>query len=91
MFGINIIVFLPILYLTFYLNAQIDSYKSLNFAGVANGLAAMLLVWVTCFTMLHEAEVETLGGAVVKTVVDVMVGEGMVGVDTVEVNESSEF
>lgn len=91
MFGINIIVFLPILYLTFYLNAQINSYKSLNFAGVSNGLAAMLLVWVTCFTILHEAEVEVLGGAVVKTVVEVMVGEDTAVEVDVERDEPSEF
>jgi len=57
-----------------------------------NGLAAMMLVWVTCFTALHEVEMEALSGAVLKTMVDVVVsgeeGEGLV--DSV-VDEPSEF
>lgn len=79
-FGINVVVFIPILYLQFYLNAKIDSYKkSLNFVGVVNGLAAMLLVWVTLFTALHEMELEALGGAVVKSAVDVVTKGGEEG------------
>lgn len=36
--------------------ANINSYKSLNFVGVANAFAFMLLIWITIFTMKHEEE-----------------------------------
>lgn len=39
-----------------YNKANINSYKSLNFVGVANAFAFMLLIWITIFTMKHEEE-----------------------------------
>ena len=36
--------------------ANINSYKSLNFVGVANAFAFMLLIWITIFTIKHEEE-----------------------------------
>lgn len=55
-FGLNIVTFIPIIYMNYYLNVKEGAYKGLNFAGVANGLALLVLVWVTFFTLLHEDE-----------------------------------
>ena len=41
-----------------YLDANIESYKSLNFVGVPNACALMLLIWIALFTMEH-GEVES--------------------------------
>ena len=55
-FGLNIITFIPIIYMNYYLNVDTDTFKGVTFAGVANALALMLLVWIIFFTMLHEDE-----------------------------------
>ena len=44
-----------------YLDANIESYKSLNFVGVANAFALCLLIWITIFTMRHEEDEISLG------------------------------
>eukprot|EP00985_Skeletonema_marinoi_P021221 scaffold12913_cov106-Skeletonema_marinoi.AAC.4 len=36
--------------------AYVDSYKNLRFVGVVNGLALMLLIWITFFTYAHSEE-----------------------------------
>eukprot|EP00984_Skeletonema_dohrnii_P015961 scaffold7000_cov156-Skeletonema_dohrnii-CCMP3373.AAC.20 len=36
--------------------AYVDSYKNLRFVGVVNGLAIMLLIWITFFTYAHSEE-----------------------------------
>ncbi|KAL7511723.1 hypothetical protein ACHAXN_009406 [Cyclotella atomus] len=60
LFGLNIITFLPMFWFNSYLDAKVDSYKSLNFAGVLNGFAVMMLVWITVFTYYHGEEEESL-------------------------------
>lgn len=64
-FGLNVVTFLPIVYMNYYLNVDTDTYKGLNFVGVANGMALMLLVWLIFFTMLHEDEERILNGALI--------------------------
>ena len=54
--GLNVIAFAPMLYFNGYLMANIDSYKNLRFVGVVNGLAIMLLIWITFFTWAHSEE-----------------------------------
>lgn len=44
MFGINCITFIPIMYLNFVLCANNDSYTSINFTGLSNAIALMVLV-----------------------------------------------
>ena len=44
-----------------YLDASIESYKSLNFVGVPNAFALMLLVWIAIFTMQHAEDELSLG------------------------------
>ena len=98
-FGLNVIAFLPIIYLNLYLNANIESYKGLNFVGVQNALALMMLVWIIFFTMIHEEEeiaFNALIQTVVKTVVNEAGGEGSEGDDaaaaeTFQPVEDSEF
>ena len=79
--------------MNFYLNAETDTYKNLNFAGVTNGIAIMVLVWLTFFTMLHEKEESVLAEAfttVIKETATGVIGEDISdGVDTVI--EESEF
>lgn len=73
-FGLNVIAFLPIIYLNLYLNANIESYKGMNFVGVQNALALMMLVWIIFFTMIHEEE-EIAFNALIQTVVKNVVNE----------------
>ncbi|KAL7444174.1 hypothetical protein ACHAXM_009301 [Skeletonema potamos] len=54
--GLNVIAFGPMLYFNGYLRAYVDSYKNLRFVGVVNGLAIMLLIWITFFTWKHSEE-----------------------------------
>jgi hypothetical protein len=43
---------------TSWLNADVKSYKSLQFAGIPNAFALMLLLWIALFTTWHgEAEI----------------------------------
>jgi hypothetical protein len=84
--GLNVIVFLPILYLNFFLNAQTDSYKALNFQGSPNAMALMMLIWTIFFTMLHENEENTLANAVIQTV-KIVAGENDAVVELEEVND----
>ena len=43
---------------TSWLNADLKSYKSLQFGGVPNAFALMLLLWIALFTSRHgEAEI----------------------------------
>ena len=58
----------PIVYISSFLEANTDSYKQLNFAGVPNALALMLLVWLYLFTLYHADEGTALGAAVVQVV-----------------------
>lgn len=67
-FGLNVIIFVPIVYISSFLEANTDSYKQLNFAGVPNALALMLLVWLYLFTLYHADEGTALGAAVVQVV-----------------------
>ena len=53
----------PMFWFNSYLDANIDSYKSLNFIGVGQAFALMLLVWICFFTMDH-GEVELSLGKV---------------------------
>ena len=78
-FGLNLITFLPIVFMSTFLNVQIDTYKqSVNFAGVANALAVMLLVWMIIFTKQHGGEEAVLAAA--------LVGQKVAGgADTVDV------
>mmetsp|Transcript_6867 Transcript_6867/g.16905 ORF Transcript_6867/g.16905 Transcript_6867/m.16905 type:complete len:85 (+) Transcript_6867:326-580(+) len=52
---------MPMFWFNSYLDANIESYKSLNFAGVANAFALMLLIWIAIFTMQHEEAESSLG------------------------------
>jgi hypothetical protein len=54
--GLNVVAFAPMLYFNGYLHAYVDSYKNLRFVGVVNGLAIMLLIWITFFTLAHSEE-----------------------------------
>eukprot|EP00550_Attheya_septentrionalis_P009746 CAMPEP_0198282020 /NCGR_PEP_ID=MMETSP1449-20131203/1895_1 /TAXON_ID=420275 /ORGANISM="Attheya septentrionalis, Strain CCMP2084" /LENGTH=155 /DNA_ID=CAMNT_0043978089 /DNA_START=161 /DNA_END=628 /DNA_ORIENTATION=- len=63
LFGLNVITFLPIVYMSSFLNVQTDSYASINFAGVPNALALMLLIWIIFFTMAHEEEESLLSAS----------------------------
>ncbi|KAL9184411.1 hypothetical protein ACHAXT_002497 [Thalassiosira profunda] len=59
MYGLNLIAFMPMFWFNTYLDAKVDTYKSLNFVGVPNAFALMLLIWIAIFTLRHE-EAEAL-------------------------------
>ena len=68
-----------------YLDAQVDTYKSLNFVGVMNGFGFMILVWIVIFTSYHVEEEGSLGkviGEVVRMGGDVVGGDGGAADDT---------
>lgn len=79
LFGLNVVTFLPMFWFNTYLDADVDSYKSLNFVGVANALAGMMLVWIFLFTLSHgEEEAMLVAGLALEETVGV-VGDGGVG------------
>lgn len=48
-------------WLNAFLDADMDSYKSIKFAGVPNALCLSLLIWIAIFTMQHEESELSLG------------------------------
>ncbi|KAL3809500.1 hypothetical protein ACHAXA_009736 [Cyclostephanos tholiformis] len=64
MFGLNLVMFAPIVWYTSWLDADVRSYKSLQFVGVPNAFALMLLVWIAIFTTTHEEAEKSLGRAI---------------------------
>jgi len=55
--SLNLIMFIPIMFVNFYLNADLDSFKGrLNFAGWINGVSLAMLIWILAFTWVHEKE-----------------------------------
>ena len=91
--GLNVIVFVPIVYLKIYLNAQTDTYKALNFQGIPNAFAFMMLIWTIFVTMLHENEETALTNAVIQTAVKVINGESdaVIEEESAPITEESEF
>jgi len=69
--SLNFIIFIPIMFVNFYLNADLDSYKGrVNFAGCVNGVSFALFIWILFFTWIHEVEEGILNQALMKYVVD---------------------
>ena len=62
--------------MNFYLNVDTDTYQGVNFAGVANGMALMVLTWMVFFTMLHEDEEKIFTDALLKVMMDGNDGAG---------------
>lgn len=53
----NLIVFLPLMYVRFYLGVGQDHFASATFfSGTFNALALWLLIWIYMFTAQHEAD-----------------------------------
>mmetsp|Transcript_10683 Transcript_10683/g.13508 ORF Transcript_10683/g.13508 Transcript_10683/m.13508 type:complete len:157 (-) Transcript_10683:139-609(-) len=75
-FGLNVVTFIPIIYMNFYLNVDTDTFQGVNFAGVVNGMALMILIWVVFFTMLHEDEEKLFTDALVKAVMNGTLNSG---------------
>ena len=73
--GMNVIMFLPMIWLNFFLNAKTDSYKNLNFQGVPNALAMMMLIWIISFTAAHEEDEKLFAKALIEPVVKLATGE----------------
>eukprot|EP00560_Eucampia_antarctica_P009001 CAMPEP_0197825598 /NCGR_PEP_ID=MMETSP1437-20131217/2647_1 /TAXON_ID=49252 ORGANISM="Eucampia antarctica, Strain CCMP1452" /NCGR_SAMPLE_ID=MMETSP1437 /ASSEMBLY_ACC=CAM_ASM_001096 /LENGTH=81 /DNA_ID=CAMNT_0043425653 /DNA_START=282 /DNA_END=527 /DNA_ORIENTATION=+ len=57
------------MYLNFILNANVDSYTSINFVGLPNAIALMLLIWIFMFTLEHEEDELALVSALVNITV----------------------
>lgn len=73
--GLLVIIFLPMGYINLYLTAQTETYKNLYIQGVNNGLALMLLIWITAFTIIHNEEGFALTKATLQTFADVVVSD----------------
>ena len=70
LFALNVVTFLPIVYINSYLNADTDSYKNgLNFVGVPNAMATCVLVWIIIFTHEHSEEESAFAAATVQKIV----------------------
>ena len=71
LFGLNVITFIPLLYLKFYLGANIESYQqSISLAGIPNAIALMLLLWIILFTMEHTHDEAALISSLTKKVTE---------------------
>jgi Rab5-interacting protein (Rab5ip). len=73
--GLLVIIFLPMGYINLYLTAQTETYKNLYIQGVNNGLALMLLIWITAFTIIHNEEGFALTKGTLLTFADVVVSD----------------
>mmetsp|Transcript_126467 Transcript_126467/g.188716 ORF Transcript_126467/g.188716 Transcript_126467/m.188716 type:complete len:155 (+) Transcript_126467:103-567(+) len=95
MFGLNFIVFVPMLYCTTFLGADSESYGTkLLFSGVFNGFALMLLIWIYFYSLDHVEDEKILSNALlsaVKGIVDSDVAEVDVADLSEPVVEDSEF
>jgi|AntRauTorckE5430_2_1112549.scaffolds.fasta_scaffold00742_1 hypothetical protein len=92
--GLNVIIFVPIVYLNYYLYAETSTYKALNFQGSPNALALMILIWTIFVTMLHENEENALTNAVIQTAVKFANGEEddvVIADENAPIAEESEF
>jgi hypothetical protein len=59
-----------------FLDADVDSYKSLKFAGVPNALCLSLLIWIAIFTMRNEEAELSLGKVISSATVLAQVAGG---------------
>ena len=80
--AMNVIVFIPMMYLRFYLGAPQDAFASQSFfSGTFNAFALCMLIWITMFTAQHEAEesllVQALGTVKSMAEGDIVVEEVM--------------
>ena len=71
----NIVMFLPVIWLNYFLNAKTDSYKNLNFQGAPNALAMMMLIWIISFTAAHEEDEKIFAKALIEPVVKLATSE----------------
>ena len=56
-FAFNIVCFIPLAYTISYLRVDQESYgANLLFAGVPQGIALVLLIWVYIYTEAHQAD-----------------------------------
>lgn len=75
LFGMNVVTFMPIVYINSYLGADTESYKQgLNFVGVPNAMALCILIWIVIFSDQHEEEENAFVAAAVRKVVDAVAG-----------------
>ena len=56
--------------MNYFLNIENETYRKLFFAGVVNGFALMVLVWVLFFTLMHEEEEGVLSSALISSAED---------------------
>jgi hypothetical protein len=67
--GVNLITFLPFIFCSTYLGANIDSFGSkILLSGTVNAIGLFLLIWVYCYTSEHEEEEKTIISALLAAV-----------------------
>ena len=73
--SLNFVMFIPVMFVNFYLNADLDSFKGrLNFTGLINGVSLAILIWILAFTWVHDKEEMILNQALIQ--VASVVGSG---------------
>ena len=84
LFGLNVITFLPMFWFNAWLDANVESYKKLNFIGVINAFAFMMLIWITLFTLEHGDDEASLTKVITKAMKSTVTGESgdLSGADT---------
>ena len=96
LYGLNVVAFVPMIYIILLLGADLDSYDNLMFVGLPNSLALLLLVWIYCYT-LENAEEEVALAKIIDVMWTVATGgeeEAEVesaALDGPKVDASSEF
>jgi hypothetical protein len=89
--SLNFIMFIPVMFVNFYLNADLDSFKGrLNFVGFFNGVSLALLIWILFFTWIHDKEEGILHQALLQDVIESVDSAIHVGMDSV-LDTSQEF
>lgn len=70
-FAFNIVCFIPLAYTITYLRVDQESYGAkLMFAGVPQGIAVVLLIWIWVYTSSHEADEMVFAAALGKGDID---------------------
>eukprot|EP00934_Nitzschia_sp_Nitz4_P001931 Nitzschia sp. Nitz4//scaffold3_size479765//170762//173366//NITZ4_000070-RA/size479765-processed-gene-0.306-mRNA-1//-1//CDS//3329550668//1931//frame0 len=87
--GLNLVAFVPMTFCNFYLGVDHESYNDqILFAGLANGLALMMLIWTYLYTLNHEEDEMLLGKVIASLVNETIMEDGTVVDEPVPVAES---
>ena len=91
--GLNLVAFLPFMYCSTFLMADIESYGSkILFSGVLNAICLLLLIWMYFYTLEHEDDEKLIVSALLGAMSsDSAASDGNPIVSDASTAEDSEF